>query len=78
MSVFDDISWGAGDVCELTIKKIERQGLSLHLLPQWYDVDAIDDLKMMIGKISESSPPELAVLNQLMNSRAIRRMLGRV
>lgn len=76
--IFENIPWSTSEVFESTVKRIENRGLSLHILPEWYDIDSFADLRVMVEKIRESSPQELSVLNYLMNSRVIRKMLGRL
>jgi uncharacterized protein len=44
INLFDDISWGSHSVLEETRRKVESNGVSLELLPVWYDVDRSDDL----------------------------------
>ncbi|MBI3922452.1 MAG: TIGR04282 family arsenosugar biosynthesis glycosyltransferase [Armatimonadetes bacterium] len=38
-ALFEGIDWGTERVLHQTLKKIESEGLTLHLLPAWYDVD---------------------------------------
>ena len=41
------IAWGGSDVFRDTLLKVESQGLSLGLLPPWYDVDGMDPLSLL-------------------------------
>jgi uncharacterized protein len=38
-AIFRDIHWGSSTVLEETLERIAREGLTLSLLPPWYDVD---------------------------------------
>lgn len=44
-SVFSSMNWGAADVYDRTIKHLGRELESVHVLPRWYDIDTISDLK---------------------------------
>ena len=44
INLFDGITWGGDTVLEETRCKLESNGVSLELLPVWYDVDRSDDL----------------------------------
>ncbi|HYE73960.1 MAG TPA: TIGR04282 family arsenosugar biosynthesis glycosyltransferase [Blastocatellia bacterium] len=43
-TLFDHISWSSEFVYQQTSANIERLGLSLFSLPDWYDIDTPDDL----------------------------------
>jgi hypothetical protein len=43
-NLFDGVTWGGDTVLEATRCKLESNGVSLELLPVWYDVDRSDDL----------------------------------
>ena len=45
--LFEDMSWGTSEVLPATLKVIETEGLSLHLLPPSYDVDTLPDLQFL-------------------------------
>jgi len=47
-SLFHDIPWSTERVLALTEKKAAELGLSVGYLPQWRDIDTIDDLKILI------------------------------
>jgi hypothetical protein len=44
VDLFDGIKWGGDTVLKETYCKLESNGVSLELLPVWYDVDRSDDL----------------------------------
>jgi uncharacterized protein len=46
--LFHDIPWSTGHVLTLTKEKASRLGLAIGQLPEWRDVDTIDDLKILI------------------------------
>jgi uncharacterized protein len=45
--VFDGIAWGTEQVLDETLNLVEKTGISLELLPVWYDVDLPEDLKFL-------------------------------
>ena len=47
VNLFNDISWGENTVLEQTRLKIKEIDVSLKLLPVWYDVDRLDDLRFL-------------------------------
>lgn len=46
--LFHAIGWSGPDVFKTTVERAERAGLSLRLLPGWYDVDTIEDLRRAV------------------------------
>jgi rSAM/selenodomain-associated transferase 1 len=49
--IFDGVAWGTGDVLAQTIDMLRDTGLSLSVLPPWYDVDTSDDWRMLAGHL---------------------------
>jgi uncharacterized protein len=47
-AVFHEIPWSTDRVLALTKEKAAALGLSIGFLPEWRDIDTIDDLKMLI------------------------------
>jgi rSAM/selenodomain-associated transferase 1 len=45
---FDNISWSTDCVFEQTVSILKQHGRKIHLLPLWYDVDTIEDLKSLL------------------------------
>ena len=45
--VFDGIAWGTEQVLNETLNRVKKAGVSLELLPVWYDVDFPEDLKFL-------------------------------
>jgi hypothetical protein len=43
-AVFDDIPWSTSEVFPQTLKKLQQGNRSVHILPQWYDIDTYADL----------------------------------
>ena len=46
--VFDNISWSTDSVFEQTVSILKQHDRKMHLLPLWYDVDTIEDLKSLL------------------------------
>jgi rSAM/selenodomain-associated transferase 1 len=49
--LFRDIAWSAAQVTAQTLARIEALGLSVALLPAWYDVDVAVDLERLRGEM---------------------------
>jgi rSAM/selenodomain-associated transferase 1 len=47
-ALFENIPWSTDRVLSLTHEKANRLGLSIGLLPEWRDIDTIDDLHALI------------------------------
>lgn len=45
--VFDGIDWSSDKVLDQTLKSLQQAGCSHQLLPPWFDIDTIDDLKKL-------------------------------
>lgn len=46
------ISWSAATTCEETIGKLQAAGLTVHVLPSWFDVDTAEDLEKLDSLLS--------------------------
>ena len=49
--LFAGVSWGTGRVLAQTLAKARRAGRRLRLLPRWYDVDTVADLRRLAGEL---------------------------
>src|SRR3954471_22698774 len=49
--IFDGIAWSGPSVLGQTIDRLRDTGLSLAVLPPWYDVDTPDDRRMLAGHV---------------------------
>ena len=56
--LFRGIDWSTERVIPQTLAICRRQGLSVHQLPEWYDVDVADDLERLRCDLARE--PELA------------------
>jgi len=56
--IFDNIPWSTDNVTQTTVNITEKLGLSVKLLPPWYDVDNANDL----GRLINSDQPEIKQL----------------
>lgn len=52
--IFDGIDWSSSNVFEQTLLRVKQCGATLALLPEWYDVDTVEDLERLRREISES------------------------
>lgn len=46
-ALFEGIPWSTGAVFAMTLDKARARGLSVHVLPQWFDVDTDADLRRL-------------------------------
>lgn len=44
-AVFNNIPWSTSQVLRETTKIIRQKGMTCHLLPEWEDIDEVDDLR---------------------------------
>lgn len=50
--LFEQIPWSTADVLRTTVDRVQAQQLRLALLPPWYDVDTLDDWRMLRGHVA--------------------------
>jgi hypothetical protein len=48
--LFRGVPWSTPDVLAVTLEKANAAGLKVHLLPQWNDVDSVEDLKELVDR----------------------------
>jgi rSAM/selenodomain-associated transferase 1 len=49
--LFEGIAWSTPEVTTATVARVRSAGLRLALLPPWYDVDTLDDWRMLCGHL---------------------------
>jgi len=76
--VFDGIDWGTERVLEQTLARIANNDLNLTLLPFWYDVDRLQDLRFLSEhlrylerKTGKSVAPETARVLKMLDLDAL-------
>jgi rSAM/selenodomain-associated transferase 1 len=47
-ALFDDVEWSTDAVFRATVDKATQAQLQMHVLPGWYDIDTIDDLRQAL------------------------------
>jgi rSAM/selenodomain-associated transferase 1 len=68
--IFREIPWSTGAVLATTLDRAAEAGLSVRLLPPWYDVDSMGDLRRLRGEVSGGdAPPALRELLESLNGR---------
>jgi glycosyltransferase A (GT-A) superfamily protein (DUF2064 family) len=45
--IFSGVTWGSECVLKETLERVQACGASLELLPVWYDVDRIEELRFL-------------------------------
>ncbi len=63
--LFEDVTWSTAHVLEQTLCQARRLGLSVHLLPPWYDVDFAPDLRQILVAGPEAAPQTYAYVTAL-------------
>jgi rSAM/selenodomain-associated transferase 1 len=58
--LFDDIPWGTDLVFERTLGRARALALRVEVLPEWYDVDSVDDLGRVMRDKDAGGPSETA------------------
>jgi uncharacterized protein len=71
--IFTEIDWGSPAVWRQTVQHLQQAGHPFAELPEWYDVDEVDDLARLRREL-ESQPQLDASLSVLL--QAVRRALG--
>jgi rSAM/selenodomain-associated transferase 1 len=69
--IFDNVEWSSPETFEQTARNIEKLGLKLALLPDWYDVDTPKDLKMLMEDLAKNpdvAPNTFNFINNLFKS----------
>lgn len=56
VELFSDIPWSTARVLPLSLQKAAALGLRTRLLPQWNDLDTVDDLRKYYRKYLNSGP----------------------
>ncbi len=55
-ALFEGIPWSTSGVLSRTVDEAHKQGLSIHLLASWYDVDEPDDLARLASDLTATPP----------------------
>jgi uncharacterized protein len=86
--LFQDIAWSTEHVARQTLERAAELGLSVHVLPEWYDVDDVGALRMLQAELFEgvSFVPDLrpnrpqhahALMQSLLAGAGLRERLAR-
>lgn len=75
--LFEDIDWSTDRVAQQTLARAAEIGLTVHLLPSWYDVDDADGLRTLAREILHGQPFRICGLHQT-SARWSRRELARL
>ena len=63
--VFDNVSWGTGQVFPETMQKVDQAGLKVHVLPEWQDIDTFEDLELFYRRAHENGLEHLETVQYL-------------
>lgn len=50
--LFEDVPWSTDAVFSITLGRASRRGLSVHVLPRWFDVDTETDLRRLHAEMT--------------------------
>ena len=48
--IFEGIQWGRGTVFKKTVEILKRNNRKVHILPEWQDIDRLDDLRALFDR----------------------------
>lgn len=63
-----NLPWSAGDTCSQMLRRLRRRGYQIQLLPPWFDVDRIGDLrclKLLLSRQEISAPHTARLLAKM-------------
>jgi len=60
--LFERIPWSTPEVARVTLERAKELGLSVHLLPAWYDVDDVASLRRAVNDASGTIPALVDIL----------------
>ena len=72
--IFFGVAWSSPAVWLQTLSLLEQAGCPFAVLPEWYDVDEVDDLVRLQDELEVQRPLELPLQELL---AAVRIALGR-
>lgn len=75
--LFEDIDWSTERVAQQTLARAAEIGLTVHLLPSWYDVDDADGLRLLSREVLHGQPFRACGLDRT-SARWSRRELMRL
>ncbi len=86
--LFEDIAWSTEIVAQQTLDRAVEIGLPVHVLPEWYDVDDCEGMRLLMGELLEgrafspalrSSPARhsLALLKSMVSNSDFEERLDR-
>ncbi|MFH1673926.1 MAG: TIGR04282 family arsenosugar biosynthesis glycosyltransferase [Pseudomonadota bacterium] len=52
-SIFDNIPWSTPSVFSATMAVLRNSALDVYMLPEWNDIDTVDDIKQLVLRSSE-------------------------
>ncbi len=65
-SLFDEMTWSTETVLQQTKSRLTSNGIPFELLPTWFDVDSISELKRMAEEVDQmDGPTEFTQLRQV-------------
>jgi rSAM/selenodomain-associated transferase 1 len=59
--MFAHIDWSTAQVWPQTLARLDSLDVSLAALPEWYDIDTIDDLRQLASEIDHAARPDAAL-----------------
>ncbi len=72
--LFEGIPWSTDEVFSMTLGKASSRGLSVHVLPRWFDVDTADDLRRLYAEMTATNHGLLRTYAFVQHLRLERRL----
>jgi len=74
LPIFEGIAWGTADVLRQTLARLNQMGASFGTLPEWYDVDTVNDLARLRSDLATTAEHDAACRRLL---RTVVRLMER-
>jgi rSAM/selenodomain-associated transferase 1 len=73
--IFRGIPWSTGTVFRETMDILDKSSLRVHLLPQWKDVDTLEDLKAFFDRNRDAGFDKSKTMTYLINNKLLAEMV---
>jgi len=64
-AAFEGIEWGGRGVFEATMAVFRKEGVSVHVLPHWDDIDVYEDVKALYDRLRDLPPGRLSTIDYI-------------
>jgi hypothetical protein len=67
--IFAGVPWSTGSVFRQTMKVLQEEGCNVHILPEWRDIDTVDDLRSFFMRNKDAGLRTSYTLSAIMRNR---------